>query len=116
MCDRSMNRRDMMRGAVTLGTAAAVGGLEMFRASPALAAVPNPGIASTSAWGARAASSAVTVLNYKPSYIVIHHTATPNNTATTQSAAYSLARSIQNYHMDNNGWIDTGQQFTVSRG
>jgi hypothetical protein len=58
----------------------------------------------------------VTVLNYKPTYIVVHHTATSNGTATTQSAAFSLARSIQNYHMDNNGWIDTGQQFTISRG
>lgn len=116
MCNRSMSRRDMMRGAVTLGTAAAVGGMELLRATPALAAVPNPGIASTSAWGARAASSAVSVLSYKPSYIVIHHTATSNTTATTQAAAYSLARSIQNYHMDSNGWIDTGQQFTVSRG
>ena len=36
--------------------------------------------------------------------------------ATTQSAAYSLARSIQDFHMDSNGWIDTGQNFTVSRG
>jgi hypothetical protein len=111
-----MDRRDMMRGALTLGTAAAVGGMELLRATPALAAVPNPAIASTSAWGARAASSAVSVLSFKPSYIVIHHTATSNSTATTQAAAYALARSIQNYHMDSNGWIDTGQQFTVSRG
>jgi N-acetylmuramoyl-L-alanine amidase CwlA len=56
------------------------------------------------------------VLSNKPSYIVIHHTATSNTTGTTQAAAFSLARSIQNYHMDSNGWIDTGQQFTVSRG
>jgi hypothetical protein len=111
-----MSRRDVMRGAVTFGTAAAVGGMEFLRATPGLAAVPNPGIASTSAWGARAPSSAVSVLSYKPSYIVIHHTATSNGTATTQAAAYSLARGIQNYHMDSNGWIDTGQQFTVSRG
>lgn len=116
MCDCSMNRRDMMRGSMALGAAAVVGGLELTTATPCLAEVPNPGIASTSAWGARAPSSAVTVLSAKPKYIVIHHTATSNSTGTTQSAAYSLARGIQNYHMDNNGWIDTGQQFTVSRG
>lgn len=115
-CTATMDRRDMMRGALTLGTAAAVGGFELFRGTPALAAVPNPSIASTSAWGARSPSSAVSVLSYKPSYIVIHHTATSNTTATTQAAAYSLARGIQNYHMDSNGWLDTGQQFTVSRG
>jgi N-acetylmuramoyl-L-alanine amidase CwlA len=101
---------------MALGAAAVVGGFELTRVTPGWAAVPNPGIASTSAWGARASSSPVTVLSNKPSYIVIHHTATSNGAATTQSAAYSLARSIQNYHMDSNGWIDTGQQFTVSRG
>jgi N-acetylmuramoyl-L-alanine amidase CwlA len=56
------------------------------------------------------------VLNYKPSYVVVHHTATSNTSGTTQSAAFSLARSIQDYHMDVNGWIDSGQNFTVSRG
>ena len=116
MCDCSMTRRDMMRGTMALGSAALVGGFELSRATPGWAAVPNPGISSTSAWGARSPSSAVSVLSNKPTYIVIHHTATSNGTATTQSAAFSLARSIQNYHMDSNGWIDTGQQFTVSRG
>jgi hypothetical protein len=101
---------------MALGTAAVVGGFELTRATPSFAAVPNPGISGTSTWGARAPSSAVSVLSNKPSYIVIHHTATSNGTATTQSAAFSLARGIQNFHMDSNGWIDTGQQFTVSRG
>jgi hypothetical protein len=116
MCDRELTRRDVMRGAMAFGTVAVAGGLELALPTLALAAVPEPRIYSTGEWGARASSSAVTVLNYKPSYVVIHHTATSNGTATTQAAAFSLARSIQNYHMDNNGWIDTGQQFTVSRG
>jgi hypothetical protein len=115
-CNFSMTRRELMRGAVAFGTAAVAGGLELVTATPAYGAVPAPTIYGTSAWGARPPSSAVTVLNYKPTYVVIHHTATSNGTATTQDAAFSLARSIQNYHMDNNGWIDTGQQFTVSRG
>ena len=116
MCDRSMSRRDLMRGAMTLGTVATAGGLNLLTASPALAAVPEPTIASCSTWGARAASSAVSVLSYKPSYVVVHHTATSNSVATTQAAAYSLARSIQNFHMDSNGWIDSGKNFTISRG
>ena len=58
MCDCSMSRRDMLRGTVALGSAAIVGGFELTRATRALAAVPNPGISSTSAWGARAPSSA----------------------------------------------------------
>ncbi len=116
MCDCPMTRRDMMRGTMALGSAALVGGFELTRPTPTWAAVPNPGISSTSAWGARSPSSAVQLLSNKPTYIVVHHTATSNTTATTQSAAFSLARGIQNFHMDSNGWIDTGQQFTVSRG
>jgi hypothetical protein len=116
LCHPELNRRDVMRGAVGLGAAALAGGVELFRAMPAMGAVPAPTIHSTAAWGARPASSAVSVLNFRPSYIVIHHTATSNGTATTQAAAFSLARGIQNHHMDTNGWIDTGQQFTVSRG
>src|SRR4051812_46537529 len=116
ICDRSLSRRDLMRGAMAFGTAAAAGGLNLLSATPVMAAVPEPRIYSCTEWGARAASTAVTVLNYKPSYIVIHHTATSNAAATTQAAAFSLARSIQAFHMDSNGWIDSGQNFTVSRG
>jgi len=115
-CDRSLTRRDLMRGAMAMGTVAAAGSLDLITPSQALAAVPEPRIYSCSEWGARPASTSVTIHSYKPSYIVIHHTATSNSSATTQSAAFSLARSIQNYHMDVNGWIDTGQQFTNTRG
>jgi len=115
MCNYPISRRELMQGAAVLGVGAASGGLHLAVPTEAFGAVPNPGIHSTSAWGARA-PGALTVLNYKPTFIVVHHTATSNSTATTQAAAFSLARGIQNYHMDNNGWADTGQQFTVSRG
>lgn len=122
ICDRDLNndrwlsRRQLLKGAARFSAVAAVGGLGISLPNDAYGAVPNPGIANTNAWGARAPSSPVTVLNYKPSRLIIHHTATSNSTSTSQAAAYSLARSIQNYHMDNNGWIDSGQQFTISRG
>lgn len=116
MCDRHVSRRDVMRGAVGLGTVVLAGGFELALPRRALAAVPEPRIYSCSEWGARAASSAVTVHSYKPSYIVVHHTASANTSTVTQAAAFSLARSIQNYHMDSNGWIDSGQNFTISRG
>jgi hypothetical protein len=114
MCNYPISRRELMQGAAVLGVGASTG-LHLAVPIEAYAAVPNPGIHSTSAWGARSPGS-LTVLNYKPTFIVIHHTATSNSTATTQAAAFSLARGIQNYHMDSNGWSDTGQQFTVSRG
>src|SRR5262249_55342027 len=67
-------------------------------------------------WGARPPRPAITVLNHPPHYFIVHHTATANSGDLSQSHAISLARSIQNYHMDYNGWIDTGQHFTNSRG
>jgi hypothetical protein len=51
-----------------------------------------------------------------PDHIVVHHTASANSTDYSVNHAYALSRSIQNYHMDSNGWADTGQQFTISRG
>ena len=56
------------------------------------------------------------VWNQKPVKILVHHTATPNQADVSQGAAFALARSIQNFHMDRRGWLDTGQHFTVSRG
>lgn len=110
-------RRDLMRGAVLLGASVVVGGFDLLRsASPAHAAVAEPRIYSTSEWGARPPSSPVTINNYRPSYIVVHHTATGNSTDYSLAHAFSLSRSIQNWHMDNNGWIDSGQHFTISRG
>src|SRR5256885_749492 len=48
--------------------------------------------------------------------IVVHHTDYPNTTDYSRDQAIWLAKDIQNLHMDHNGWSDTGQHFTVSRG
>ena len=84
-------------------------------AENAAAAITVPGIAKTSTWKARAASSGLTTLTRKPTYIVVHHTDSPNSTDTSLEHVYALCRSIQNYHMDHNGWSDTGQHFTNAR-
>lgn len=75
-----------------------------------------PSISSTSDWDARDASGSIDVLDSRPNKIVVHHTATPNSEDTSQDQAFALARQIQDYHMDSNGWVDTGQNFTNSRG
>ncbi|HZM79605.1 MAG TPA: N-acetylmuramoyl-L-alanine amidase [Candidatus Limnocylindrales bacterium] len=106
-----LSRRNVLRGAVVIGAGSALPPLAF--ASPASAA---PTIASCATWGARAPSATLTQLSNKPNKIIIHHTATANSTDYSQAHAFSLARSIQNYHMDHNGWSDTGQNFTVSRG
>ncbi|MBB2701463.1 UNVERIFIED_ORG: hypothetical protein GGI66_006183 [Rhizobium esperanzae] len=81
------------------------------------ALVAGPMIQSTSSWGARPATSAITVLNRRPKGIVIHHTASANVDDTSLTHAKQLARNIQDFHMGpQRNWIDTGQHFTVSRG
>lgn len=77
-----------------------------------------PRIYTCSEWGARPAG----LQPSRPSAgIVIHHTALPNrspepNPAKERDAAYMLARRIQAAHIDGNGWVDSGQHFTISRG
>jgi N-acetyl-anhydromuramyl-L-alanine amidase AmpD len=73
-------------------------------------------MAGCGGWGARANREVVPVWNQKPVKILVHHTATPNQADISQGAAFGLSRSIQNFHMDRRGWLDTGQHFTVSRG
>jgi N-acetyl-anhydromuramyl-L-alanine amidase AmpD len=89
------------------------------------AGVPLPGhrtahaaghIVPCDTWGARPPSEPVTVLSTGPNKIIVHHTATANSTDYSRSHADALARSIQRHHMDNRGFIDTGQHFTISRG
>ncbi|GLZ14941.1 hypothetical protein Acsp04_51760 [Actinomadura sp. NBRC 104425] len=74
-----------------------------------------PLIHSTADWGARTPYRRATVLSRAPEYIVVHHTCTPNVSDYSLQQGYRLARSIQGAHMGQ-GWGDTGQHFTVSRG
>ncbi|MFD8143920.1 N-acetylmuramoyl-L-alanine amidase [Streptomyces sp. NPDC059708] len=105
-------RRALLTGALALGAAAV---LPLWTAGPA-AAAGGPAIADCSAWGARPPSTPVTLVPAPPHKIIVHHTATPNVTDYSQTQAFQLARSMQNWAMDDNHWIDTGQHFTVSRG
>ncbi|MDT8910986.1 N-acetylmuramoyl-L-alanine amidase [Amycolatopsis sp. PS_44_ISF1] len=101
-------------------TATAVGALGLAAARTANAAGPavaGPDIHPTTEWNARPATGPIVVENHKPTYIVVHHTVDPgNNTDYSLAHALQISRDIQNLHMDTRGWIDTGQQFTNSRG
>jgi N-acetyl-anhydromuramyl-L-alanine amidase AmpD len=112
-----LTRRNAIRGAVVIGVGA-TGGAAVLSATSAeadVAAEAAPTIASCATWGARP-DTGLTQLSNKPNKIVIHHTATGNSGGTTKSSSYELARTIQGWHMDDNGWADSGQHFTVSRG
>jgi hypothetical protein len=108
------DRRALLKAGLT---ATAAGTLGLAGARTAAAAVPVPAIHGTAEWHARAATGPIVVENHKPTYIVVHHTVDPgNNTDYSLAHALQISRDIQNFHMDTRGWIDTGQQFTNSRG
>ena len=118
-----VNRRTLLRGAAFTSGAVALGGaLSALGATSASATTgadvqaASPELHWRGAWNARNPSSPIQVLNTPPKYIVVHHTASANSTDYSLDHALRLSQSIQNYHMDSNGWIDIGQQLTISRG
>jgi len=108
----AVNRRTLLRTGLTV---TAIGATGIIRPSLATA-VAEPQIYDTRNWHARDPNGAITVLNQRPTFIVVHHTAGPNSNDFSLDHAFQVARDIQNLHMDTNGWIDTGQQLTNSRG
>lgn len=99
------------------GRTTAAGGSESSSAEPTpeRPRLPEPGILTTEQWGAATPANHVQTLYERPSYLVIHHTATANTSDGSREAALDLATMIQKGHI-NQGWGDTGQHFTMSRG
>ncbi|MFE6614337.1 N-acetylmuramoyl-L-alanine amidase [Amycolatopsis sp. NPDC057786] len=110
------DRRTALKGGLTV-SAVGLLGTATISAADAASGVTEPKIHGTAAWSARPPNGTIEVQNHKPTYIVVHHTVEPGNvTDYTLEHAFWASRSIQNFHMDTRGWIDTGQQFTNSRG
>jgi len=116
MAESGFDRRLLLKGGLTVTAAGTLGllGSTPASASPSAAA---PRVYTTAEWNARPATGAIVVENHKPTYIVVHHTVSPGNVEDYSLAhALQISRDIQDFHMDTRGWIDTGQQFTNSRG
>jgi hypothetical protein len=115
--EHEVDRRTLFK--VGLGGAvAAVVGTELALAGPA-SATPSPEfpwIIDCDTWGARPPSSPIQITGNTTNKIILHHMAFPNVTDYSRDHAIQLAKDCQNLHMDTNGWADTGQHFTVSRG
>jgi hypothetical protein len=105
-------RRLLAGGAAVAGTALAGFAL----ASPAAAGVAPPRVYTRAEWGARPPNGTVRYLDRQPDHVVVHHTAGENTTDYSLAAAFAHSKWIQDLHMDQNGWIDAGQQLTISRG
>lgn len=78
------------------------------------------GIVTCPMWGARPSKEPIQFCGAADK-IIIHHTAghhqelDPQHEIESGAEAYKYARDIQNYHMDSNGWIDSGHNFLVCR-
>ncbi|GHJ42083.1 peptidoglycan recognition family protein [Streptomyces sp. TS71-3] len=106
-----MSRRRFL----TATAAAGLGTGAVLIGSPNARAAAAPTVYDTTAWGARPPSSPVSLAGNDPNKIVVHHTAFANTPDTGQAGSFAIAHEIQDLHMDTNGWIDTGQHFTISR-
>jgi hypothetical protein len=121
--DRSgPTRRALLGSAAVLGfsAGAVILGAGAAQAAPRGAArpstpVPEPNIYDTTAWNARPPSSPVSLAGNDPNKIIVHHTAFANTADAGTSGSFAIAHEIQDLHMDTNGWIDSGQHFTISR-
>lgn len=117
---QGIGRRTVIKTGLGFAVALTAGGIEAWRQAPTAQAAAHfgrvPSIIDCDTWGAKPPSEPVTVLNIRSKKIIVHHTEYPNSTDYSLAHAYWLARDIQHLHMDINGWIDTGQHFTVSRG
>jgi hypothetical protein len=112
--DSAISRRRLLAAsaaAAGLSTGAVLLGSSSARAI----AGPEPTIFSTADWDARPPSSPVSLAGNNPNKIVVHHTAFANTADTGESGSFTIAHEIQDLHMDTNGWIDTGNHFTISR-
>ncbi|MQM25345.1 peptidoglycan recognition protein family protein [Glycomyces albidus] len=116
MDDHRIRRRALFGG----GAAIAAAGVGALGPSPAHAdsgsAALEPDIDSTAEWGARRPNGSNPVINRRPAKLIVHHTVAPNTSDFSRAQAHAHARWVQNLHMDDNGWRDTGYNFFVSRG
>lgn len=112
-----MGKNPFRRRLLLAGTAGLVtAGVLPATARAAASDVVEPDIDSTQQWNARPPRSDVRVLTYRPSKIIIHHTVSANTSVFSRAQAHSHAHWVQDLHMDDNGWIDTGYNFINSRG
>ncbi|SDZ09746.1 N-acetylmuramoyl-L-alanine amidase [Amycolatopsis xylanica] len=106
------DRRGFLRAAGLFAGACAAGLL-----LPGVAAAASaPKIYSCADWKARPPSEPLTTLDHPANRILIHHMANANSAETSLAHGCQVCLDNQQDHMDNNGWSDTGQHFTVSRG
>lgn len=92
-----------------------VAGAVLLTSAAEAAQGPQPSICTRPCWGARAPNGTISYMS-SLSRAIIHHTAGTGEWTTNFETGKARVRSIQNYHMDNQGWGDIGYHFLVNAG
>ena len=111
-----LDRRLLLRGGAGQAAQGAAAGGQRLTTGTAHAAGEFDFIKDCATWGARQPGGSISTSTGTTRKILVHHMAFPNSDDDTWGHAKQLAKDQQNLHMDTNGWSDTGNHFTVSRG
>jgi N-acetylmuramoyl-L-alanine amidase-like protein len=111
----ALGRRDFITRAAAIASGAALLGAADLGFAGRAHAATAPTIYTRAQWAARPPTSPAEIIA-APDHLVVHHMAFPNVTDYSLDHAFQLSRDCQDLHMDQNGWADTGQQLTISRG
>ncbi|NGN64961.1 N-acetylmuramoyl-L-alanine amidase [Streptomyces sp. A7024] len=115
-----ISRRNALRAGTGAAAALGLGGGQLAAAGGASAAPADPSdtdyILSCDEWGARPPAGELSIRTGTTRRIVVHHMAFPNTMDFSLEAAVACAERVQYIHMDKNGWSDTGNHFSISRG
>ncbi|MFC4021564.1 N-acetylmuramoyl-L-alanine amidase [Micromonospora sp. GCM10011542] len=112
-----VDRRTLLRAGLGAATVAVVGSQLAFPgAAQAAPGADLDWIISCDEWAARPPKDPLSISAIATNKIIVHHMAFPNVTDYSREQAVKLAHDCQDLHIDGNGWSDTGQHFTVSRG
>jgi hypothetical protein len=111
-----LSRRNVLTGLTGLAAITAVPLAATNAFADSVKEVPQPDIYGVADWGARPPNGTPNRVSTPPNKIICHHTAFPNTEDFSLEYAFQNSRDIQDLHMDNNGWMDSGQHFTNSRG
>lgn len=111
-----LSRRRLLMGGGAIAGAAMAGAAGVALPGTAWGDVAPPRVYTRWEWGARPPNGTIRYLDRQPDHVVVHHTAGENTGDFSLEAAFAHSRWIQDLHMDGNGWIDSGQQLTISRG
>lgn len=113
--DNQLMRRRLLLAAGAAGLLGVSGAAGLGMQAAAAAAI-EPDIDSTDEWGARPPRGGNPVVWGSPTRLIVHHTVSENTADFSRAQAHAHARWVQDLHMDDNGWRDSGYNFIVSRG